>query len=291
MIELASGQRKDSYAEVRKRRVHLRGMFAQRTAELGVQIIGRELRTYQAVAPIGGLCRHKGSFGLQAGYCLVAQEPYTDVHQQEMRAHQAGLCSCVGFLQHKVQPRGIFPADHEHPMVGCRHRIGPESVANYVGVGNGLQFASATQVHVATGYQCVNACGRFLHDFLVERQLQVQQILRYLLSTRPAKHGNRCQDLAAGSVSRQSAALSACMKQDAALAGQPFGKRNLRSLGGVATIEQPGGTTSRTEFSVCRVGGHIIVFGGIIRDFVERACRIGGQGKQLFHIGRFMIFS
>ena len=163
-------------------------------------------------------------------------------------------------------------------MVRGRHAVGPQTEANHVGLGNLAQRAVAAQEHVATGHKGVDVLGRALHDFLVERQLEVQQILSDVLTACPAKHGNRCQHLAAGGVGRQAAALSASVEEDALLLGQPFGIGDLGGFGLVATMEQPRGATARTEFAVGGVGRSIIGSGLVVGDCVEGACRIGRQG-------------
>ena len=64
-----------------------------------------------------------------------------------------------------------------------------------------------------------------LHDLLVERELQRQQVLSDALASAPAENGNGHQRLARRGVGRQAAALPTGMDQYALLAFEPVVKR------------------------------------------------------------------
>ena len=130
-----------------------------------------------------------------------------------------------GLLQHALEYRRRTAVRDKHSMVFGDVRSQPQAVAHHIGLGNGLQRLGGAYQHVATHYHRMHILGGCLHHLLVEWHLQRQQVLRETLSALPAEHGNGGENLPRRSISRQTAALSASMQQDALLFPQPLAER------------------------------------------------------------------
>ena len=99
-------------------------------------------------------------------------------------------------------------------MVLRNLRAEPQTVAYDVRIlGYRLQRFGGAYVHVAAHYHRVQTAWGGVHDALVERHLQRQQVLVQTLSAFPAEHWQRCKYLARWSVRRQSATLSAGVQE------------------------------------------------------------------------------
>ena len=129
-------------------------------------------------------------------------------------------------LHHALKHRRSVALGHEHPVILGYFGAKPQSVAHDIGLGDGLQGLSGTYIDVAANNHCVHVGRRLAHYLLVKRHLQRQQILRKALSALPSEHGNGCQHLARRCVGGQSAALSAGMKQQPAVGGEPLVERH-----------------------------------------------------------------
>ena len=111
---------------------------------------------------------------------------------------------------------------------------------------NLLQLA-CTDIYIARSNQGAQALRCNIHYSLVKRQLQLQEILPYALTAFPPEYGYGCEDLAAWSIGRQSAALASGMQQYAFFCGKPFFKALLRSLILMACLQKPVCPASATK--------------------------------------------
>ena len=100
----------------------------------------------------------------------------------------------------------------------------------------------------------------------------------------PTKHGNGQQHLSAGRISRQAAALTAGVQQDALLTRQPL-VEILGPFGEGGFFEQPRGAAAAAQFAVDGIGGAEIFSRGQVADRVETVHDIGGERQQFLHIG------
>ena len=241
VVELTARQRQDSHLQAVQLLIHDAWMCPQCQSELRVHVV--ELH---APVLVGRTFHHQ----LDG---TVTQQPDADVHQEQVILHQLAHFLHARFLQHEVQLLRFLPRRYEHPVVLRQFRVYPQAVAHHVHIRNLLQRFRGTDVHVAARNQRAQSLRRPLHDFLIQRQLQRQQVLCDALSACPAEHRYRRQYLARRCIARQTAALSPCMQQDTLLPCQPVAQCGILILFLPASIQQPGRTTSRTQFLSHRV--------------------------------------
>ena len=108
---------------------------------------------------------------------LVRQEPYADVGEVEMVFLQSVERVDRWLLQHTLERRGVFAGAHKHAMILGNLRSKPQAIAHHVGLGDGLQGLGGANIHVTAHNHRAKALGRTVHDALVERQLQLQEVL------------------------------------------------------------------------------------------------------------------
>ena len=197
-----------------------------------------------------------------------------------------------GLLQHALQLRGPLPRGDKHAVVLGNLGAQPQPVAHHVGLGDGLQGLCGADIDVAAHHHGVQPgrCSR--HDSLVERQLQLQQVLRKPLSALPAEHGQGGENLARGGIGRQSAALPAGVDEDVLFLWQPVEDplqvaRLQPALGrrasGQGLEQQPGGAAAGAQFAAHGVVGAEpfgrVTVGDVMKTFYE----IGGKREQFLH--------
>ena len=157
-------------------------MFTQCQTEIGIHVIERKLSFLVRTL-------------YQQFYSLIAQQPDTDVHQEQMGLHQLTEFFHRWFLKHKVQLVRCSTGRHEYPVVLRQVRVYPQAIANDIRFGNLLQRFAGTNTHIATGNQGMQRIGSIPQDFLIQRELQRQEVLRQSLATCPTEDWNRRQDL------------------------------------------------------------------------------------------------
>ena len=241
VVELTARQRQDSHLQAVQLLIHDARMCPQCQSELRVHVV--ELH---APVLVGRTFHHQ----LDG---TVTQQPDADVHQEQVILHQLAHFLHARLLQHEVQLLRFLPRRYEHPVVLRQFRVHPQAVAHHVHIRNLLQRLRGTDVHVAARNQRAQSLRRPFHDFLIQRQLQRQQVLCDALSACPAEHRYRRQYLARRCIARQTAALSPCMQQDTLLPCQPVAQCGILILFLPASIQQPGRTTSRTQFLSHRI--------------------------------------
>ena len=230
VVERSSGQGYDGHGQLAQLRVVDGGMRTQRTTELGIEVVLLQERR----SPCGRNAGRSAAL-FQQLHGPVGEQPDADVGQVEMVLQQLRQLFRSRLLQHLLQHTGCPSVAHEDAVVPGDSGIEPQAVAHHVGIGYSIQPLCRTDVDIAADYHRGQPGGSLLHDALIERQLQVEQRLRKLLAALPPEHGYGGQYLAAGSIRRQPAALSAGMEDDAALALQPV----------FSLLQQPGSTSTR----------------------------------------------
>ena len=155
MVKVPAFQRQDGHRQAVQFRVVQRRAVAQCQTELRVHIVKR-----QPAVTIRTL-HHQF-------YRPVAQQPDSDVHQEQVLAHQCAQLGHTGFLQHESQPLRRTAFRYEYPMVLSQARVYPQPVAHHIGLGDVLQRPVGTDIHVATGYQRMQRLRRTLHNLLVK---------------------------------------------------------------------------------------------------------------------------
>ena len=201
MVELASRQRQDNHFQVSQFVIGFRRVITQRTAKFAIEVVSSG--HLQCVsARCFGLLRAISRFADKFHHRFVRQQPHPDVHEQQMRRHEFGLHLGRRLLQHKIKFRRAFTVHKEHPVMRSLLRVGPQSVAHHIGLGDVLQRSSSSEQHIAAGNERTQCFGSFMHDARVKRQLQFEQRLIDALSTRPSEHGNGRQYFSTRSVCR-----------------------------------------------------------------------------------------
>ncbi len=200
MVELAAWQGQYGYLQTSHLVVVQGGVRAQATAESAVEVILRELPVVCGVTD-----QHVDG--------LVRQEPHTDVCQVEVVLLQTVERVDRRLLQHALERSRLLPRTDKDTMVLGYLGTQPQPVAHHVGLGDGVQGLGGADVHVTAHDHRAKALGRMVHDALVERQLQLEQVLLKPLAALPTKHGDGRQNLARRGVGRQPAALSASMEE------------------------------------------------------------------------------
>ena len=246
MMKFASRQRQDSHFQCIQFRVCDLWVLAQGESEVRIEVIELDGRRIDTI-------HHILLFGTEASVheqtqCFVRQYPYTDVHQEEMLLHELTECLYRWFLQHVVELVGVVTSRHEDSVVLGKRRIDPQAVTHHIGIRNVLKRCIGTYIHVATHNHRLEPFGSFLHNLVVERQLQVEQVLRQFLSAFPSEHGDRSEYLARRRIARQPSALSACVQNDTTFA---FAHESASA----SFLDGPCSATARTEFRTNRVVG------------------------------------
>jgi hypothetical protein len=95
--------------------------------------------------------------------------------------------------------------------------IHPKTVTYNISIWNLLQLA-CTDIYVTGRYQGTQPIRSGIHDALIQRQLQLQQVLAYALASFPSKDRYWSENLSTGSVAWQPSALTSGMQQDTLLA-------------------------------------------------------------------------
>ena len=238
MVELATRQRHDGYRQRLQLRVVDGRLSAQGAAEIGVQVIFADASPPSIHRP-----PHEQLHG------TVAEQPDADVRQVEMVLLQFGQPLDAGLLQHLLQHAGRPAVADEDTMILGNGGVEPQAIAHHVGLGNLSYALGSTDIDVAADNHRCQTLRSLFHQSFVERQLQVEERLRQLLSTLPAEYGNRCQHLAADGIGRQALAASAGMQDDAFLLRQPVVKVCFTFPCSLFTcirlLQQPGGSTTR----------------------------------------------
>ena len=199
MIELTPRKRQDSHTQLIHFLILDFRVSTQRQSKFRIHIIEREFSF-----PVRTL--H------QQLHCTIAQQPNTDIHQEQVRLHQIAQFFDRRFLQHEIQLIWIPTRRNKHPMILGQIRIHPQTITYDIGFRNFLQRLTCTNIHISTGYQRMQRIRSILHDLLIQRKLQSQQVLRQALSACPTKHRYRRQNLARRCITRQTTALSSRMK-------------------------------------------------------------------------------
>ena len=228
MVELSSRQGHDGYRQLAQFFIIDGGVGAQRAAKLRVKVVFFK-------GELSGRTAGNSRALHEQLDRLVAQQPDADVRQVEMVFLQHCQLFHAGFLQHLLQHARRLTATDEDTMVLGDGGIEPQAIADHIGLGHLTQSLCGTDIHVATDNHGCQTIGCLFHDSFIERQLQVEQCLREALATLPTEHGDGRQYLAADSIRRQSAALSAGMQNDAPLTVQPC----------LGLLQQPGGAPTR----------------------------------------------
>ena len=129
-------------------------------------------------------------------YRPVAQQPYANIHHEQIILHQSRHLLHARFLHHELQFLRCLSRSHEHPVVLHQLRVLPQAVAHHIRLRYLLQLFLRPYIHVAARNQRVQPLRSLLHYLLIQRQLQVQQTLSQFLSSCPAEHRYRRQNLA-----------------------------------------------------------------------------------------------
>ena len=254
MIELATRQRQHSHGELRQFGVVDDGVSAQTAPEFGIQVVV----LHRAV----GVHR----FLHEQPYRPVGQQPDADVGEVEMRIEEFAELLHRRFLEHALHHAGCLAARHEHAVVFGYLCAEPQPVAHHVGIGHRAEGLGGTDIHVAAHYHRVQAFRRSIHYALVERNLEREEVLRQPLSPLPPEHRHGGEDFPRRGIGRQPAALSAGMKHEAFLRGEPFAERSTGTVLPRETVailhirfksplQQPRGTAPGTKFHAHRVVG------------------------------------
>ena len=206
MVELATWQRQYHGLQCVYRLVLHARLVAESAAELAVHVVVHHLDR--------GYVRSVGRTLHEHFHGAVGENPYTDVGEVEVVGEQCGECLHRRLLKHTLQLGWLFARTDEHAVVLRYLRAEPQTVAYDVRIlGYRLQRFGGAYVHVAAHYHRVQTAWGDVHDALVERHLQRQQVLVQTLSAFPAEHWQRCKYLARWSVRRQSATLSAGVQE------------------------------------------------------------------------------
>ena len=241
MIELPARQRKNRHTQLVQLLIDNLRIFTQSQTKFRIHIIERKftllIRTFH-----------------QKFYRPVAQQPNADIHQEIMRFHQRPQFFYRWFLKHVIQLVRCRPRRDKYTMVLCKTRIHPQAITHHVRFRDLLQRLARTDIHIPTGNQRMQGIRRFLHNLLIQRQLQRKEILRQSLATRPTENRNRCQHLTRRCIPRQSTALTTRMQQDTLLLRQPFTQRQFRCPFPATSIQKPSRTSSGTQLAAHRIG-------------------------------------
>ena len=203
VIELPTCQGQNGHFQGGYLIVGLRGVCAQGTAELRVEVVFFLTALYQQ------------------GNGLITEEPDTDIRQIEMILLKLSERLYRGFLEHLLQHRGRLAIADEHPVI-LRHRgIEPETIAHHIGIGNRLQGLGGPDEDIATDHHRMQALRRSSHHLLIQRQLHTHQVLREFLTPFPTEHRQRHQHLTRNGIAGQTLALSTSMDQDTFLLRKP----------------------------------------------------------------------
>ena len=167
-------------------------------------------------------------------------------------------------------------------MILGKRRVNPKPKADDIGLGYLLQLLRTYQ-DISAGNKRVQPLWRSVQNLLVQRQLQLEQVLGDALPASPAEDGYWRQDLSAWRVRWQSATLSSGMKEYSLLPGKPSAEI-LASLVRFPTFaKQPTGASARTEFVAYGVVRAKEVFAFQSLEFVEGSNKFGRQGKEGLH--------
>ena len=205
MIELAVLQWQYRHLQLADLSICGGRILAEGLAKVAIEVV------VQYLASLAGTLAHEQVDG------FVGKQPDAYVHKEQVAVHQLSQLLHRGLLKHEVEHLGRLPLGKEHTVVLGQGGVYPKSVAHHIGIGNLLQLA-CTDINVARCYQSAETgrCG--IHDALVQRQLQLQEVLAYALSALPTEYGNGGENLATGRIARQTTALASGMQQDTLLA-------------------------------------------------------------------------
>ena len=173
-------------------------------------------------------------------------------------------------------------------MVLGNGRIQPQSVAYHVRIRYLPDALSSPDIDVPADYHGRQPVRSLSHHTLIERQLQVEQCLRQLLSPFPAEHGYGSQYLATGSIRRQATALTARMQDDTLLTRQPvieiFFTFPFSLFTQIGLLQQPGGSPTRPQLMAYRVVGTKKLVVRQSSHIMETLHQIRWQRKQFLHL-------
>ena len=272
MIEFAAREWENGHSEAAQFFIVGGGVRAEGATKLRIEIVGH------AVAAFAERTAAQERNG------AVAQQPDAQVHERQVGGGQLVLLFDARFLEHEVQTLGMVAVHEEHAVIARRSGIGPQAVAHHIGFGHRQEGLGGANIDVAAGHEGAQAVGSGSHDAFVERKLEREERLVEALAACPTKHGDGQQHLAAGRISRQAAALTAGVEEDALFARQPF-VEVFGSLGEGGFFEQPRGAAAAAQFAVDGIGGAEIFSRGQVADRVETVHDIGGERQQFLHIG------
>ena len=114
MIKFSARQRQDSDGKCVQLFVLYPRMRTEGKPELGIQVI------FLHLLPV----RRIGMFHQQF-HRSVAEQPYADVHQEEVCAGQMSQLIERRFLKHKIELVGSFAIRYEYTVTGSQGRIDP----------------------------------------------------------------------------------------------------------------------------------------------------------------------
>ena len=297
MIELATRERHYGHGQLAQGGVVERGMRAQRTSEVGIQVVEGHLlarngrQRLPAVEPRHGIDRNAARHEQTDG--TVAEQPDADVGQIELLPLERLKLFHGRLLKHLAQDMRRRTVGNEDTVIAGHGSIEPKAVADDIGLGHRRQRLRGADVDIATDDHRVESLGRHRHDALVERQLERQEVLRQTLASLPPEHGDGRQDFPRRRIAGQSAALSAGMQQDASLAAKPIAEADATGLLGgteVGLQQQPRRAATAANAMALRIAGTEILIGGQTGNLVEYgrctfyfAHQIGRQRQQFLH--------
>ena len=130
-------------------------------------------------------------------------------------------------------------------MVLGNLRTKPQTVAYDVGIlGDGLQWLCGTDVYVAADNHRIESLRSDVHDALIERHLQREQILMKALTALPTEDRQRCENLSRRSIRRQTAALSSGVEKQTLVGSKPFVEGAALVISLIGGTEQPCGSSA-----------------------------------------------
>ena len=209
MIELTPSQGQDSHLQLMKSLVSEGGICSQSTAKLRIEVV------FTDIIPTGTTPIH------QQTHRFVTEHPDTDIRQIEVFLLKFTQRLYRGLLQHLLQDRRRLTTTDKDTVVLRYRGIEPETIADNIRFGNGLQGLGGTDEDIATDHHRMDIVGSHRHHLLIKRQLQTQQVLRQPLAPFPTEYGDGRQYFSRRSIGRETTTLSTCMEQDALFLGQP----------------------------------------------------------------------
>ena len=300
MIELTTSQREDGHLQRRHLFIGLRGVCAEGTAKLGIEVVFSQT----CIISLTGAALRKKCYG------LVAKKPHTNISQIEMVFLQFGERLHRRFLKHLLEHSGRTAIADEHAMI-LRHRgIEPETIAHHIGIGDGLQRLSGPDEYIATDHHRMQTFRSSSHHLLIKRQLNAHQILRKLLSPLPSEYGQGHQHLAADGIGRQTLALTSGMDQYALFFREPLLKRLLLSFSPYSFspfsftpysfspysfspcfLQKPDRTATTAKAMADRITRTEILVTAQTRHIMKALHQIRWQGQQLLHFSLLIFHS